>query len=387
MRALSQLAERLPRSGIREIMEVAQGVEGVVHLEVGEPSFITPDHVIDAAAAAAHAGQTRYTANAGIPALREAVAARCAARWGQPAQADEVLVGAGAVNAIVAMLLTVAEDGDEILVPDPGWPNYRSQIMLARGVAVPYPLRPERGYLPDPAELDRLLTPRTKVVITNNPGNPTGAVWSGEAVAALMAWARARDLWVIADEIYEDLIFDGEFTPAAPFARERTIAIGGCSKSYAMTGWRIGWAVAPRELVAPAGKIQEALVSCPSNVSQCAAVAALTGSQACVAEMRAAYHRRRDLVRDLLEPAGLLPNVPRGAFYALVDLRATGMSSVDAARRLIQEERVATAPGSTFGDLAEGMVRVSLASSDEDLQTGCERLLRFAERHAAAAVV
>ncbi len=380
MKAHSHVVAGMPRSGIRAVMEVASKLDEVIHLEVGEPSFRTPLHIIEAAYAAARDGRTRYTNNAGTPELRRAVAARAAGRWGQPVDPAEVLVGAGAVNAIAAMLFTLVVEGDEVLIPDPGWPNYAGQITLARGTAVHYPLRPENGYLPDLAEMDRLVTPNTKAIITNNPANPCGSVWPRETVAAFADWAKRHDLWVIADEIYEDLVFEGEMVPLAPFDRERTIAVGGCSKSYAMTGWRIGWAIAPEHLVPMAGKVQEALVSCAAEVSQCAAVAALEGSQACVAEMRDAYHRRRNLVRDILQPAGLLPTPPQGAFYALADLRASGLSSLAASTALIEEERVATAPGSAFGEVAEGFVRLSLASSDEDLLTGCERIVRFVER-------
>ncbi|MGI9254363.1 MAG: pyridoxal phosphate-dependent aminotransferase, partial [Thermomicrobiales bacterium] len=340
MKPHAEAAVAMPRSGIREVMELAAGKENLIKLHVGEPSFRTPLHIIEAAFQAAKDGHTRYTANAGTPDLRAAVAARYAPRYGYPISPDEVLIGAGAVNAIAAMLFSVIHDGDEVLAPDPGWPNYHGQVMLARGVAVPYPLRAENGWLPNIGDLDGLLTPRTKVIILNNPSNPCGVVWPRATVKAVMDWAKRHDLWVISDEIYEDLIYDGDMIPAAPFDRERTIAIGGCSKSYAMTGWRIGWAIAPADLVALAAKVQEGLVSCPSDISQSAAVAALTGSQDCVEEMRSAYERRRDLVRDLLAPAGLLPTAPEGAFYAMIDFRALGISSREVVKRLIAEEGV-----------------------------------------------
>jgi len=309
MKSHSARAQSLPRSGIREVMEFAAGRDGIIKLHVGEPSFRTPEHIIEAAFAAARGGHTRYTANAGTPELRQAVADRYAPRYGHPVSASEVLIGAGAVNAIAAMLFALVEEGEEVLVPDPGWPNYHGQVMLAHGVAVPYPLKPENDWLPDVADLERLVTPRTKVVILNNPSNPCGVVWPRETVRAVMEWADRHDLWVISDEIYEDLVYDGEMVPAASFGKERTISIGGCSKSYAMTGWRIGWAIADAPLVALAGKLQEALVSCPSEVSQEAALAALTGPQECVEHMRQAYEARRDLVRSLLEPAGLPASV------------------------------------------------------------------------------
>ena len=200
---------------------------------------------------------------------------------------------------------------------------------------------------------------------------------------SLVELAKKHDLWLISDEIYEDLIFAGEHVPAARFDAERVITVSGVSKSYAMTGWRIGWAITNPELVALCGKIQEALVSCPPAISQAAAEAAVRGPQDAVEEMRAAYQRRRDLVREILEPVGLLPTIPEGAFYAMVDLRGAGIPSRDLSRMLLEEERVAAAPGSTFGDVAEGMVRISLATADDDLAEGCRRIVRFAERHGA----
>ncbi|HSK08384.1 MAG TPA: pyridoxal phosphate-dependent aminotransferase [Vicinamibacterales bacterium] len=383
MKPLSRFSDALPRSGIRAVMELAAQDPAVISLAAGEPSFRTPGHIIDAAMEAARAGHTRYTPSVGIPPLREAVAARCAERWAMAVGAEDVMIGAGAGNAIMATLLVIVDEGDEVLVPDPAWPNYIAQVQTARGVPVSYPLRPQDGYLPDVRALDGLVTARTKAIITNNPSNPCGTVWPRETVAAVAGWARDRDLWVIADEVYEELVFDGEMVWAAPYDRERTIAIGGCSKTCAMTGWRIGWAVSSSRLVDAAMKVQEPLISCASDVSQRAALAALTGPQGFVDEMRAAYRRRRDLVRKLLEPAGLLPTVPSGAFYAMADLRATGLTSLDAAMRMIREERVATVPGTAFGGVAEGFVRLSLASSDEEVCTGCERIVRFAARQRA----
>jgi aspartate/methionine/tyrosine aminotransferase len=383
MKPRSALAQALPRSGIREVMDLARQMDDVIVLVVGEPSFNTPSHIIDAAATAAHQGTTKYTPNAGLPGVRAAVAERYTRKFGRPVTPNEVLVTAGAVNALAAVVAAIAEEGDEILIPDPGWPNYVAMIELARTVAVRYPLLPENGYRPDLTELEARITPRTKAIVINNPSNPTGAVFSAETVEGLVALARKHDLWLISDEVYEDLIFDGEHVPAARFDAERVITVSGVSKSYAMTGWRIGWAITNPELVALCGKIQEALVSCPPAVSQAAAEAAVRGPQGAVEEMRLAYQRRRDLVRDILEPTGLLPTIPEGAFYALIDLRAAGIPSRDLSRMLLEEERVAAAPGSTFGEVAEGMVRISLATADDDLAEGCRRIVRFAERHGA----
>ena len=377
----SRMAEALPRSGIREVMELAAAADGVIHLEVGEPSFNTPDHIIEAALAAAREGATKYTPNAGLAGLRQTIAEHYAAAWGRPVEAGQVLVTAGAVNAIAAMVLAVAEEGDEVLIPDPGWPNYAGIVALSRARSIRYPLRPEHGYLPDPEEIAARVTPRTRALVINNPSNPTGAVFPADTIEALIRLAAERDLYVISDEVYEALVFDGVHAPAARHDDGRLITVSGCSKTYAMTGWRVGWAIADPVLVALCGKVQEALVSCAPSVSQRAAEAALRGPQACVAEMRDAYLRRRDLVRAELAPAGLLPNVPQGTFYALVDLHGIGLPSRELTRALLEEERVATAPGSTFGDVAEGMVRISLATAEPDLLEGCRRIRRFAERH------
>jgi aspartate aminotransferase len=379
----STLAQGLPRSGIREVMDLARQMDDVIVLVVGEPSFNTPDHIIDASAKAAHNGTTKYTPNAGLPGLRAAVAERYSRKWGRTVAPAEVLVTAGAVNALAAIVAGIAEEGDEILVPDPGWPNYMAMIGLARALPVRYAMKPENGYLPDTADLEALITARTKAIVINNPSNPTGAVFPRETVRALVALADKHDLWLIADEVYEELIFAGEHVPAASFDSPRVITVSGVSKTYAMTGWRIGWAITNPELVALCGKIQEALVSCPPAPSQAAAEAALRGPQDMVEVMRSAYQRRRDLVREILEPVGLLPTIPEGAFYALVDLRGAGLSSRDLSRHLLEEEHVAAAPGSTFGDVAEGMVRISLATADDELAEGCRRIVNFAERHGA----
>ena len=379
---LSHFCRRLPRSGIREIMDVAAGFDDVVSVVAGEPSFDTPAFIIDAALADARAGHTHYTPSVGIAPLRDAVAARCRERWGQAVASEDVLIGAGAVNAVLATFLTLVDRGDEVLLPDPGWPNYWAQVQIAGGTGVAYPLSPDDGYLPDLRVLDSLLTARSKVIVINNPSNPCGVVWPADAVSKVAEWARERKLWMMSDEIYEDLVFEGEAVSAARWGRERTIVIGGCSKSWAMTGWRIGWAVCPPHVVRAAAPVLEALVSCACEVSQRAALAALTGPEDVVGEMRDTYRRRRDLVRARLQPEGLLPVVPTGAFYALVDLRSTGLSSHEAAMQLIREERLATVPGSAFGRMGEGFLRVSLAHADEKLEAACERLVRFARRHA-----
>jgi aspartate aminotransferase/aminotransferase len=386
VKPLSSVAESLPKSGIREVKALADQMENVIHLEVGEPSFNTPPHIIDAAFEAAGRGETKYTSNYGTPKLRQAIADKYTADWGREITPDRVLASSGGVNALATIVMAIVEPGDEILVPDPGWPNYISISGTAHAVPVRYQCLPENGFVPKAEDIERLITPRTKILILCNPSNPTGVVFPAETVKALVDLAKKHDIYLIADEIYEALVFDGEHTPASQFdADGRVITISGFSKTYAMTGWRLGYAIANPELVLLAGKMMEPLVSCPTAISQAAGVAALRGPQDCVTGMREAYRKRRDIARDLLVPAGLLPAVPQGAFYALLDLRSTGMPSRQLALSLLEEERVAMAPGDTFGEVsAQGMIRMSLASSDEEVEEGCRRIIRFTKRHAAA---
>jgi aspartate/methionine/tyrosine aminotransferase len=383
VKPLSSVASALPRSGIREIMALAAQMEGVIHLEVGEPSFNTPPHIIDAAFEAAGRGETKYTSNYGTPKLRSAIAAKYAAQWNTPIAMENVLASTGGVNAIAAATFAIVEPGDEILVPDPAWPNYISIAGLAHATPVRYPCPIEDGFLPDLEAMRALITPRTKILIICNPSNPTGVVFPAAMVEALVRFAAEHDLYLIADEIYEQLIFDCEHVPAHQFDTDgRVITISGFSKTFAMTGWRLGYAIANPDLILLAGKMMEPLTSCPSAVSQAAGIAAIEGPQDCVEAMRLAYLNRRNIARDTLAPAGLLPVVPGGAFYALLDLRSTGLPSREVAMKILQEEKVAVAPGDTFGHVTEtGMVRMSLASSDEDVAEGCRRIVRFAERH------
>jgi aspartate/methionine/tyrosine aminotransferase len=384
VRSISHLAGSIERSGIRDLMDAAREMGGeIIHLEVGEPSFTTPAHIIEQAFEATAAGATRYTQSGGILPLRQAIADRYSAKWGKEVTPNMVMASHGGVNAINSTIFALIDRGDEVLVPDPGWPNYRQILNLVGGVSVLYPKSVENGYLPDPEALEKLITPKTKMIITCNPGNPTGAVWPEETVKAVVELAAKHDLFVLSDEIYEELVFDGEHVPAAAFDDAgRVITVSGFSKTYAMTGWRLGWAIADVSLLQAVNKMLEPLISCPSSVSQQAGIAALTGTQQPVEVMCNAYRKRRDLAAEILEPAGLLPVRPKGAFYALVDLRETGMNGRDLAMALLKEKRVATAPGDTFGKvLADGFVRISLASSDEDVAEGCRRLISFRDEH------
>ncbi len=330
VRTISKLANSIERSGIRDLMDAAREMDGpIIHLEVGEPSFITPPHIIEQAFEAASAGATRYTQSGGVLPLRQAIADRYTEKWGKPVTPNMVMASHGGVNAINSTILALIDPGDEVLVPDPGWPNYKSILGLAHGVPVrvsPWRSRPVTCQMP--RRLEALITSKTKMIITCNPGNPTGAVWPAETVEAIVKLAKKHDLYVLSDEIYEELVFDGEHVPATQFDDDgRVITVSGFSKTYAMTGWRLGWAIADEKLLGMINKMLEPLVSCPSSISQQAGIAALRGPQQAVSVMRKAYKARRDIAVSILEPAGLLPVRPKGAFYAIVDLRSCGIKS------------------------------------------------------------
>ncbi|BAS26634.1 pyridoxal phosphate-dependent aminotransferase [Limnochorda pilosa] len=385
MKPLSRNAAGLAPQGIRAVMELARQVPGCIHLELGEPDFPTPPHIVEAAVAAAREGWHKYTPNAGLPELREAVARRVAADDGLAVEARQVCIHPGAVTGIASALMALVEPGDEVLVPALSWPNATMFLELQGARAVPYPLPAERGFLPDPESIGRLVGPRTKVLLLNTPANPTGAVFPESLVRDLVEVARAHDLWILSDEIYARIVFDASHVSPARFAPERTVVVSGLSKAYAMTGWRIGYTISPRQVADLIVRLQEPLISCTNTIAQRAALAALDGPQACVAEMRDAYHRRRDRAVELLATLGLPAYRPQGAFYLMVPATLPGEPSTDAARRMVLEQGVAVAPGSAFGTAGEGLVRVSLASSEADLSEGLRRLAAHMAGERAAA--
>jgi aspartate aminotransferase len=365
-------------SGIREIVNLVIGRPAgeVVRLEIGEPGFATPPHIVAAGAAAA--ARSRYAPSAGHLRLREAIAARMARVAGVDVPADRVIVTQGGVQACFLTLAALVEPGDEVLVPDPAWPNYAMQVGLLHGRVVPYALPASDGFVPDPEAVRALITPRTRVLVLNSPSNPTGAVFPRETVAALVGLAREHGIVVLSDEVYDELIFEGEPSDAIRFAPDHVVAVHSFSKTYAMTGWRVGYAVAPEWLAPTLAKLQEPMISCIPDATAFGALAALEGPQDAVASMRDAYRRRRDLVVDLVRSAGIDLVVPRGAFYAMVPL-APGVDSRAAALRLV-DEGVAVAPGTAFGSAAADLVRVSLASEEPDLREGLGRLLAWHRR-------
>jgi aspartate aminotransferase len=343
---------------------------------VGEPSFATPEHVLDGARRALARGETRYVANGGIPALRDAIARKLAARNGVSAEPGQIVVSAGGMQALYTAFSATVPAGAEVLVPDPGWPNFAMAVQLLQARPVGYPLRPETGFLPDLGELDGLVTERTRALIVNFPSNPLGAVLPAELAEALCRFADRHDLWVISDECYDEILFGVEqVSPARWDDQERVISCFSFSKTYAMTGMRVGYLVAPEALAATAAKLQEPMIACVNAPAQRAALAALEGPQDFVALMRRTYHERRDAAAAQLDRAGVGYLLPRGAFYLWIDVRDRCGGNVKAwSLELLRQRHVAVAPGTTFGARGEGWVRVSLATETEDLLEGLERL-------------
>ena len=378
MPALAANAELMPRSGIREIMDLAWSLPGpVIGLHVGEPSFATPEHVRAGARAALERGETRYAPNPGIPALREALAEKVCQRNGLTAAPEQVVVSAGGMQALhVALAATVAA-GDEVLIPDPGWPNFAMAIQLLQATPVRYPLRPEHRFLPDLDELAGLVGPRTRAIVVNSPSNPLGAVLEPALAEALCRFADAHDLWLISDECYDAITFDADHVrPERWDEQGRVLSCFSFSKTYAMTGMRVGYLVAPDRVAPTTAKMQEPLIACVNAPAQHAALAALRGPQDFVETMRCAYQARRDAAAAQLDAAGVRYLLPHGAFYLWVDVRdRTGGDVHTWALRLLREHGVAVAPGTTFGPRGEGWVRVSLATAQEDLLEGLRRLV------------
>jgi aspartate/methionine/tyrosine aminotransferase len=359
----------------------------VIGFGAGEPDFPTPDYIVAAAVAAcAEPAMHRYTPAAGLPALREAVAAKTLRDSGYEVSPAQVLITNGGKQAIYNACATLLDPGDEVLLPAPYWTTYPEAIALAGGVPVVVPTDETTGYRTSPAQLDEHLTPRTKVLMFVSPSNPTGAVYSPAEVEAIGQWAVERGLWVLTDEIYEHLVYgDAEFAsmPAlVPALADRCVVVNGVAKTYAMTGWRVGWLIGPPDVVQAAGNLQSHATSNVCNVAQRAALAAVSGDLAAVGQMRTAFDRRRRLMTDLLNAIpGVTCPEPEGAFYAYPSVRdvlgrtirgKVPRSSAELAALILDEVEVAVVPGEAFG--TPGYLRLSYALGDVDLADGVGRI-------------
>lgn len=364
----------------------AQGID-VIGFGAGEPDFPTPAHIVEAAQrACADPTNHRYTPAAGQPALREAIAARTTERSGLPCSAGQVIVANGGKHALFQAFQALIDPGDEVLLPAPYWVSYPEQIALAGGQVVVLPTTAEQGWRVTVEQLEQALTPRTKVLCFTSPNNPTGAVYPPEDVEAIGRWALERGLWVITDEIYEQLVYGSarhvSMPVVVPELAERCVVVSGVAKTYAMTGWRVGWSIAPQAVTSAISKLQSHATSNVANVSQAAALAALEGPQDFVAQLRATYDRRRLATYERLSAIpGVSCPLPEGAFYVFPSLQgALGRTydgrevhtSLELCEFLLEHANVALVPGEGFG--APGSARLSYALSDEDLERGLERI-------------
>ena len=369
-------------SGIRRFSRLARSLPDVIRLGLGEPDFTPPRHVLEAATRAMDEGKTHYTPTAGIAELREALVEKTKRDYGLSYDPDsEVLITDGAIEAIFLAILALVNPGDEVLVPDPRFVCYEPDIFMAGGVPVPMPMLEENDFRLDAESVMSLITPKSRVIVTNSPNNPTGSVLTYDDVAGLAKLAVERDLIVISDEVYEKILYDDakHFCFATfPGMRERTIVVNSFSKTYAMTGFRLGYALGPKELIAAMAQIHEHFVACVNGPAQYAALAALQGPQDFVGNMVSEFDRRRRLLYSRLnEIEGFSCVLPKGAFYIFANIQNFGMLSEKFAEYLLSSRvkgRVETVPGSAFGKHGEGYIRFSYATAHEKIEEGLDRI-------------
>jgi aspartate aminotransferase len=391
-----KLAQRMVGIGTETAFEAAARARAleaqgrhIVHLEIGEPDFDTPVNIRDAAKRALDEGWTHYGPPLGQPKLREAIAAESKRFRGIDVDPQTVVVTPGAKPIMYYAILALIEPGDEVVYPDPGFPIYESMTRFTGGTPVPYALREENDFRLDPDELRSLITDRTKLIIFNSPHNPTGGVLTREDITAIADIARERDITVMADEIYGRGIFEGEHVSIAtlPDMRERTIILDGFSKAWAMTGWRLGFAILPRELVDPFSKLIINSVSCTSSFEQIAAVEALQGPQDSVRQMVEEFRARRELIVDGLNRIpGLRCRMPHGAFYVFPNVSGTGMNGTQMADSLLHDGGVCTLSGTAFGQVGKDHIRISYANSQENLKLALERIEEVVTKAPTAAL-
>jgi len=386
-----RLADRMSRLGTESAFDVlvrAKALEAagreIVHLEIGEPDFPTAMQIVEAGVDALRYGWTHYGPSAGLPALREAIAEDAARRRGIPVDPSEVVITPGAKPIMFFVILALINRDDEVIYPNPGFPIYESMINFVGGRPVPYALREEHDFDVDAGEIIGKVTDRTRLVILNSPHNPTGGVMPRESVAELAQALAGRDLFILSDEIYSRLIYQGEHASIAQFPgmRERTIILDGFSKTYAMTGWRLGYGIMRPDLAERVAQLQTNATSCTASFSQIAAVTALRGDQSCVDEMREEFRRRRSVIVDGLNKIpGFRCRQPHGAFYAFPNIAGTGRQSKALSDALLNEAGVAALSGTAFGAWGEGHLRFSFANSVENIQKALDRIGTWVKRN------
>jgi len=383
----SYLAKRvlgLKPSGIRKFFDIAATMEDVISLGIGEPDFSTPRPIIDAGIASLKNGETHYTSNYGLIELRQALAEHLSERYQVNYNPDsELIMTVGVSEALYLTFTALLEAGDEVIIPTPCFVSYQAEVILAGGKPVEVYTDMENNFEPQPALIEKAITPRTKAILLGYPNNPTGAIASRETLSAIADLAEKHDLIVISDEIYDRLVYGTQHVcfPSLPGMQERTLLLGGFSKDYAMTGWRIGYAAGPSELISGLVRIHQYSVMSAPTISQFAALEALKTGEPYVKEMLVEYDRRRKLIVGGLNEMGLATFEPKGAFYAFPSVHNTGMDDEAFADALLKEEHVAVVPGRSFGEAGKNFLRCSYATSYGKIEIALERIRKFLKRH------
>ncbi len=380
---IARTVRDIPRSGIRDFFEIVSSREDVISLGIGEPDFVTPWHIREAAVMALDRGVTSYTSNMGLLALRRGIAQYVEKKTGIAYNpATEVLVTVGVSEGLDLAVRALVEPGDEVAYHEPSYVSYNPLIQFAHGKAIAIQTKKENGFRLTRAELEANCTPNTKVLLLNYPNNPTGAILSRKDVEEIAAFAIERDLIVLTDEIYDELTYDREHFSiiSVPGMRERTIYLHGFSKAWAMTGWRMGFTCAPPELTEAMMKIHQYTMLCAPILSQEASIEALKNAETDIAYMKAEYKKRRNFIHASFEEMGVPCIRPEGAFYAFADISKFGMGSKEFALKLLDEQNVACVPGSAFGKCGEGFIRCSYATSLDAIKEAMVRIARFVEK-------
>jgi len=381
---ISKRVRHIPPSGIRKFFDIIASMDGVISLGVGEPDFVTPWHIREAGIYSLEKGYTSYTSNYGILELRQEIARYLKARYNLDYDPErEVLVTVGVSEGVDLALRAILDPEDEVIIPAPTYVSYTACTTLSGGVSVPVPTTMDSGFQVRAEEIEERVGPRTKAILIGYPNNPTGAVVDRKELTRIADVARRHNLIVISDEVYERLVYGVEHTCFAtlPDVRENTILLGGFSKAFAMTGWRLGYAVASADIIEAMMKIHQYTMMCASTMAQMAAIKALKEGDPHVQEMVTSYDQRRRVMVKGLNDIGLTCFEPKGAFYAFPSIRSTGLSSDEFAERLLLEERVAVIPGAAFGECGEGHVRCCYATSMAEIEEALQRIGNFVKRH------
>ena len=381
----SQRMAQVPPSAIRRFFDILNTMDDVISLGIGEPDFVTPEHIRRAGIESLDQGHTGYSSNAGAIELRRLLAAKLEELYSIHYDPDtEVLITVGASEAIIDAMIAVLDPGDEVIVPQPCFVSYVPSVLFAGGVPITVDAYYENGFGVMAADIEAKITPRTKMLFLSYPNNPTGAVVSRQEMTEIARLAQKHDLLVLSDEIYDRLVYDVEHVCVAslPGMRERTLHIGGFSKSYAMTGWRIGFITGPREVMSAVAKVHQYIIMCAPTMAQDAAIQALKNGEPDVQQMVAEYDRRRQVIVKGLNSIGLPTFMPHGAFYCFPKIDTLRMSDTEFAERLLLEERVAVVPGSAFGPTGKGHVRACYATPIDQIEEALIRIGRFVEKHA-----